>query len=255
MATISAVIVAGGKGERMQADIRKQYLMLDGVSILSRTLLAFAGISIIEKIYLAVPENDFDFCFSRVIPSICNKLPIQLVVGGENRQESVYNGLTAITDPESIVVIHDGVRPFVPTRQTEEAVRWAEKEGGCILGLPVVDTLKKVDHEGYIVNTMQRTGVWQAQTPQVFQYKLIKKAHDYALAAGYTGTDDASLVETIGSRVRMISGSPYNIKITKPEDLIIALGILNHGQMNVDKLVKSDSDGKEKRSKFEARKS
>ena len=228
MALISAVIVAGGKGERMRADIRKQYLMLDGISILSRTLLAFTEISIIDKIYLVVPEKDFDFCTGRVIPSIDNKLPIQLVAGGENRQESVFNGLSAITDPGGIVVIHDGVRPFVPARQTEEAIAWAEKKGGCILGLPVVDTLKNVDNNGYVANTMHRAGAWQAQTPQAFQYQLIKKAHDYALDQGYTGTDDASLVEYIGKRVKMIYGSPYNIKITKPEDLIIARGILNH---------------------------
>ena len=232
MPSISAVIVAGGKGERMQADIRKQYLMLDGVSILSRTLLAFAEIPVINKIYLAVPEIDFDFCTRQVIPSIDNKIPIQLVKGGANRQESVYNTLSAITDPDGIVVIHDGVRPFVPARQTQEAIAWAVQEGGCILGIPAVDTLKNVDNEGYITNTMHRAGVWQAQTPQVFQYQLIKKAHDYALSAGYTGTDDASLVENIGSRVRMIPGSSYNIKITKPEDLIIARGILNHYKVN-----------------------
>jgi len=230
MGSIVAVIVAGGKGLRMQADIRKQYLMLDGVSILSRTLLAFAGIPVIKKIYLAVPEIDFDFCIRQVIPSIDNKIPIQLVGGGENRQESVYKGLTAITDPDSIVIIHDGVRPFVPVPQTQEAIAIAANEGGCILGIPAVDTLKNVNNDGYISNTMHRSGIWQAQTPQVFQYQLIKRAHDNALSTGFIGTDDASLVENIGNRVKMIYGSPYNIKITKPEDLIIALGILNHGQ-------------------------
>ena len=233
MASISVVIVAGGKGERMEADIRKQYLMLDGVSILSRTLLAFAEILIIDKIYLVVPEKDFDFCARYVIPSIDNKLPVQLVAGGISRQESVYNGLSAITDPDGIVVIHDGVRPFVPARQTEEAIVWAEQEGGCILGIPTIDTLKNVDSDGYIVDTMQRAKVWQAQTPQVFQYRLIKKAHDYALNHGYTGTDDASLVENMGSRVKMIYGSPYNIKITKPEDLVLSQGLLNHYQKKI----------------------
>ncbi len=96
------------------------------------------------------------------------------------------------------------------------------------MGIPVVDTLKKVDNDGDIETTLQRAGIWQAQTPQVFQYRLIKKAHDYALSAGFIGTDDASLVENIGKRVKMIYGSPYNIKITKPEDLIIAQGLLNY---------------------------
>ena len=232
MGSIVAVIVAGGKGERMQADIRKQYLVLDGIAILSRTLLAFTEISAIETVYLVVPENDFDFCTQQILPAVQNKLSIQLVKGGESRQKSVYNGLSAITDPDSIVIIHDGVRPFVPGRPTEEAIVWAEKEGGCIIGIPVVDTLKSVDNNGLILSTMKRAGVWQAQTPQVFSYQLIKKAHEYALSTSFNGTDDASLVENFGKRVRMIYGSPYNIKITKPEDLIIALGILNHGQMN-----------------------
>jgi len=228
MASIFAVIVAGGKGERMQADIRKQYLMLDGVSILSRTLLSFVEMPVIDKIYLAVPESDFDFCTRQILPAVSNKLTVQLVKGGANRQESVYNALLAITDPDSIVVIHDGVRPFVPVRQTKEAIDWTRQEGSCIIGIPAVDTLKNVDNDGFIANTMHRAGVWHAQTPQVFQYQLIKEAHDYAFLVGYTGTDDASLVENIGRRVRMIPGSPYNIKITTPEDLTVARGILNH---------------------------
>jgi len=232
MGSIAAVIVAGGKGERMQADIRKQYLVLDGVSILSRTLLAFSKISEIDLIYLVVPENDFDFCTRRILPAVHDKISVQLVKGGVSRQESVFNGLSAITDPDTIVVIHDGVRPFVPVGPTKEAIKLAAQEGGCILGIPVVDTLKNVDSNGCIIDTMQRIGVWQAQTPQVFQFQVIKEAHEYALSKGFIGTDDASLVENMDKNVKAVFGSPYNIKITKPEDLIIALGILNQGQIN-----------------------
>jgi len=228
MSSIFAVIVAGGKGERMQADIRKQYLMLDGISILARTVLSFAEIPVFDTVYLVIPETDFDFCTRHILTDIHGKIPVQMVKGGSSRQESVYNGLSAITEPDSVVAIHDGVRPFVPVRQTEEAISWAVNDGGCILGIPAVDTLKNVDNNGYIVDTQHRSGVWQAQTPQIFQYPLIKKAHDDALLTGFIGTDDASLVENIGKRVKMLYGSPYNIKITQPEDLIIAQGILNH---------------------------
>ena len=230
MASISAVIVAGGKGLRMRTDIRKQYLMLDGLPVLTRTLLAFTEISGIDTIYLVVPEDDFDFCAQTIIPPVQNRLLVELVPGGEKRQASVYNGLSAITQTDGIVVIHDGVRPFVPVGRTEEAIRFAEKDGACILGIPAVDTLKHVDPDGYILNTMQRTGVWQAQTPQAFQLRLIKKAHDYALSTGYAGTDEASLVENFGHRVRLVFGSPDNIKITRPEDLVIAAGILSQRQ-------------------------
>jgi len=234
MASISAVIVAGGKGERMRTRIRKQYLMLDGLPVLTRTLLAFSEIPLIDTIYLVVPEDDFDFCSQTIISSVQDRLPVELVVGGEKRQASVYHGLSAIPEADGIVVIHDGVRPFVPVARTEAAIRFAEREGACILGIPAVDTLKHVDPDGYITNTMQRTGVWQAQTPQVFQLSLIRKAHDYALSSGYAGTDEASLVENLGHRVRMITGSPDNIKITRPEDLVIAAGILNQKPTNGD---------------------
>ncbi len=234
MTSVSAVVVAGGKGERMQSDIRKQYLMLDGLPILSRTLLALSEISIIDKIFLAVPEIDFDFCTRRIIPFVQNRLPVELVPGGKNRQQSVFNALSVIPDPETIVAIHDGVRPFVPVPQTQAAIRWAGQDGACILGLCAVDTLKSVDRDGYITATMPRTGVWQAQTPQVFQLRIIRQAHEYALSTGFSGTDDASLVENAGGRVRIIPGSSSNIKITQPEDLAIAMGILKQRQDKVD---------------------
>lgn len=232
MTSVSGVIVAGGKGERMQSDIRKQYLMLDGQSILSRTLLAFSEISSIDKIYLVVPETDFDFCTRRIIPFVCNRLPVELVAGGKDRQQSVFNALAVIADPETIVVIHDGVRPFVPVTQTQAAIRLAGQDGACILGLCAVDTLKSADRDGYITGTLPRTGVWQAQTPQVFRFRIIRQAHEHALSTGFSGTDDASLVENAGGRVRVIPGSSFNIKITQPEDLVIALGILKQYQDN-----------------------
>lgn len=232
MTSVFAVVVAGGKGERMQSNIRKQYLMLDGLPILSRTLIAFSEISDIDKIYLAVPEADFDFCIRRIIPLVRNRVPVELVPGGKNRQQSVFNALSVIPDPETIVAIHDGVRPFVPVRQTQAAIRWAGQVGACILGLCAVDTLKTVDRDGYIAKTLPRTGVWQAQTPQVFRLRIIRQAHEYALATGFSGTDDASLVENADERVRMIPGSSFNIKITQPEDLAIAMGILKQRQNN-----------------------
>lgn len=225
--SVSAIIVAGGKGERMKTRIRKQYLVLDGMPILSRTLLSFAEIPGIEKLYLVVPEDDFDFCIRKILPDIEGRVPVELVAGGKKRQESVFNGLTAIPEADGIVAIHDGVRPFVPVHQTVEAIRLAGLDGACILGIPAIDTLKTVDPEGYIVNTLTRSTIWQAQTPQVFQLRLIRQAHAHSLTTGDSGTDDASLVENIGRRVRMIPGSPYNIKITRQEDLEIASGIVS----------------------------
>jgi 2-C-methyl-D-erythritol 4-phosphate cytidylyltransferase len=223
----SAVIVAGGNGARMQADIRKQYLVLGKSPVLCHTLAVFAASPLISHIYLVVPETDFIFCEKEVIATIPGYLPpVHLVAGGRSRQESVYHGLSAVRDMDGIVVIHDGVRPFVTPMEIESCIKWAEIEGACILGVPVVDTLKKVDEDGHIIQTLARQHIWRAQTPQTFQYHLIKKAHDLAISKGITGTDDASLVERLGFRVRMVPGSPCNIKITTPEDMMMALGIL-----------------------------
>ncbi len=225
MISACAVIVAGGKGERMNSDIRKQYLLLGNLPILSHTLLAFDSCPLVNRIYLVVPEIDFEFCRNHILAPIHLTSEIELVSGGKERQDSVYNGLKAITDKNDIVVIHDGVRPFVTPKLIEDCINGAAKDGGCILGVPAVDTLKNVGKDGCILNTMQRRDAWLAQTPQAFQYSLIKEAHDHAMAEGLRGTDDASLVEYLEKSVRMIPGSPYNIKITNQEDMVIARAI------------------------------
>ncbi len=154
-----------------------------------------------------------------------------IIAGGSERQDSVYNGLLAVNEKESTVVIHDGVRPFVSPDQIEECVKQAVLHGACILGLPASDTLKIVNGSGYIEKTMKRDAVWLAQTPQAFNYALIKKAHDCARKDGFTGTDDASLVERVGGKVKVINGSINNIKITTPEDLAIAMSIIVSGKL------------------------
>ncbi|MEZ4565477.1 MAG: 2-C-methyl-D-erythritol 4-phosphate cytidylyltransferase [Desulfobacterales bacterium] len=228
MNSVFAVVVAGGKGERMHARIPKQYLMLDDLPILTRTLLAFSDIPAVEKIYLAVPETDFGYCRESILPAVQDIISVTLVPGGVDRQGSVRSGLCAIPSEQGIVAIHDGVRPFVPVRQTEKAIALATTEGACILGIPTKDTLKKVDEQGVISETINRATIWQAQTPQVFGLQLIRQAHEFAVSTGFAGTDDASLVEHFGGRVRMIPGSPFNIKITEPEDLELARGILGY---------------------------
>lgn len=228
MTSACAVIVAGGKGERMNADIRKQYLMLADLPILCHTLLAFDSCTLVNRIYLVIPEIDFDFCRKHILAPIHLTPEVHLVSGGEERQDSVYNGLMAINAKNDIVVIHDGVRPFVTAKLIKACIDGAAKNGGCILGVPAVDTLKNVDSDGYILNTIQRRDAWLAQTPQAFDCKLIQKAYAHALAEGFTGTDDASLVEYLGRRVRVIPGSPYNIKITNQEDLVVARAIFQH---------------------------
>lgn len=223
---VYAVIVAAGKGVRMNRTTSKQYLELVGVPLLSITLKAFDKCSLIDKIILVVPSGDIGFCMEKIInPSGIQKTVIP-VAGGLKRQDSVYNGLLSVDEKKSTVVIHDGVRPFVSPSSIEECIREAVLHGACILGLPASDTLKLADGSGYIEKTLERDSVWLAQTPQAFDYSLIKKAHDIARKEGFRGTDDASLVERLGEKVRIIRGSINNIKITTPEDLAIARVIL-----------------------------
>lgn len=223
----SAIIVAAGRGTRMKDAVRKQYLMLAGRPILAHTLRVFDACADIESIYLVVPETDFDFCRSRILSRKGFIKRTELVPGGTERQESVYIGLQAIDGlTDNIVVIHDGVRPFILQEQVSACIAGAKDAGACILGIPVSDTLKKVDGSGCVLETVKRESIWQAQTPQAFQFDLILNAHQRARDDGYRGTDDALLVERMGKNVQVISGSRRNIKITNKEDLVLARALL-----------------------------
>ena len=218
----TGIIVAAGKGIRMNQKARKQYLLMKGLPIISHTLKTFDSCEIIDDILLVIPEQDFDFCRTHILPSAEVNKRIELVAGGPERQDSVYNGLSAVTDPHGIAVIHDGVRPFVNVDVLAACVKTAAIKGACILGMPVSETVKRVNSEGYIEKTLDRNPLWTAQTPQAFQYTIIKKAHDKARVDGIRGTDDALLVERLGHKVDIIEGSRFNIKITTPEDLQLA---------------------------------
>ncbi len=226
---VSAIIVAGGSGRRMGGDLKKQYLTLSGVPILTRTLKVFDGCDGISAIFLVVPESDFSYCRKTVLGGGAFNKEIVLVPGGAERQESVRNGLDAAGDAEELVLIHDGVRPFVAPSDVERCIGGAEKTGACIMALPTVDTVKRVDARGGVGETLDRKEIWLAQTPQVFSRDLILAAHDRALSEGFTGTDDASLLERYGERVTVVEGKRTNIKITTREDLRLAGAFLDAG--------------------------
>lgn len=225
MTTVSAIIVAAGKGRRMNAAAPKQYLILGGLPILSHTMLAVDACPEVDDICLVVPESDIDYCRKAVLAPIYLRVPVKMIAGGPQRQESVYNGLSSLVSDNGIVLIHDGVRPFVGVDEIRRCIDAAKIHGACIPGLPVSDTLKAVDDGGDIIRTIDRGLLWHAQTPQAFQCRLIKDAHEKAKCEGVTGTDDAFLVERLGEKVHVVSGSIFNIKITTPEDLKMAEAI------------------------------
>lgn len=223
---VSAIIVAAGQGVRMGNSIPKQYLTLGDRPILAYSLMAFSLCSSVDKLYLVIPESDVDYCRHKIVLPLKLSIDIQLVPGGPQRQLSVYNGLRKIEDRQGIVVIHDGARPFVKPEHIQMCILGARETGACILAVPVADTLKKVNRSGLIDNTIERKGVWQAQTPQAFAYDLIIRAHEKAREDGFIASDDALLVERLDNKVKIVTGNRNNLKITTPEDLQIAQAML-----------------------------
>ena len=225
-AKVHAIIVAAGKGNRMLGSERKQYIALDGIPILRHTLDLFNSCAAVNQIIVVVPAEDLEFCRKEIIVPARFQKDVNLIAGGLERQESVFNALETIELDEGIVIIHDGVRPFVEQEHLVACIQGAAELGACILGIKAFDTVKEVNPENEIIRTRQRDTLWLAQTPQVFDVNLIKRAHEKARQEGFTGTDDASLVERLGATVKIIPGSRSNIKITDPQDLKLARTIM-----------------------------
>jgi 2-C-methyl-D-erythritol 4-phosphate cytidylyltransferase len=226
-----AIIVAAGQGLRMKARTPKQFIRLSDRPILGYTLDLFLGCSMIDHVVVVVPETDLAYCHNEFLSGRKFPKTLLFIAGGKARQDSVFCGLSALEKAKEndIVVIHDGVRPFVTFAQLEACILKAEKCGACTLGIPATDTLKYLDKQKNIKSSLDRTGVWLAQTPQAFHFHLIKSAHENARAQGHMGTDDASLVERLGVAVTMIKGSLFNLKITTPEDHKLASVLMGAG--------------------------
>ncbi|MBI1921432.1 MAG: 2-C-methyl-D-erythritol 4-phosphate cytidylyltransferase [Geobacter sp.] len=224
---VIALIPAAGMGTRMQAGMNKQYLLLDGLPIVGRTISVFEAAPFVDDIYVITPEPEIPFCREQVVERMGFGKVRAIVPGGKERQNSVINGLRAIPDAadDDVVIIHDGVRPFVTGDIIRRAVDVAVSSDGALVAVPAKDTIKVV-RDGIIRETPQRETLWQAQTPQAFRYGVIRKAHERAEAEGFLGTDDASLVERFGGEVRVVMGDYRNIKITTPEDLVLAEAFL-----------------------------
>ncbi|MDY0360211.1 MAG: 2-C-methyl-D-erythritol 4-phosphate cytidylyltransferase [Desulforegulaceae bacterium] len=218
MSFTSAIIVAGGKGLRMKSNIPKQFLEINGLPILFYSALVFDSVDEINEILIVIPESLKDFCGEK-IKNINFKKKCKLVTGGIERQDSVRNGLVAI-DPESFkVLIHDAVRPFVKKDEIVSIINELDFYDGVILGLPVVETIKKTDSSKIINETIPRNNIFLAQTPQGFRVSVLKKVHEWALEDGLAATDDSALLENFGFQVKILEGRRENIKITTPADL------------------------------------
>jgi len=232
LGTRMAPMPVGAKGKQKAAP-SKQFTELGGTPILIHTLRKFAAVDAVSEIWIALRENEIAGFRARleseardVLNKDLLKKKVELVVGGEHRQQSVENALNAVAAAaDDIVLVHDAVRPFVTREIIQEVIEAAEKYGAAIAALPAVDTVKQVERtaEGALIKaTIPRAGIVMAQTPQGFRYSVIKKAFDEASADGFLGTDEASLVERSGHEVAVVMGSPRNIKITAPADMELA---------------------------------
>lgn len=225
----TAIVLAAGKGKRMQSDIPKQYLKINDKPILYYTLKQFEESRVIDEIIVVTGKGEEDYCREEIINKYGFKKVTNIVTGGKERYHSVYCGLQKIQQETEYVFIHDGARPFVTEEILERAKECVETYKACVVGMPVKDTIKIVNEEQQVENTPDRSRVWMVHTPQVFERKLIQTAYEKIMQQEDDSvTDDAMVVEKMmGYPIQLIEGSYQNIKITTPEDLEIAKLYLN----------------------------
>lgn len=221
----SVIIVAAGSGKRMNTDINKQFIKLNGKEMIARTIEVFINNKNIDEIVVCIREEEKDFFIKNIVDKY-NFNNIKIAHGGKERQDSIYNGLKEVSTSCNIVLIHDGARPFVDSQTIDKSIQVAREKKAVVVGVPAKDTIKVVE-DGIIKETPKRSKLWLAQTPQVFDYNIIMRAYQEAYKNNYYGTDDSMLVEYIGQSVSMVIGSYENIKITCPEDLDFAKEIIN----------------------------
>lgn len=228
----TAIVLAGGSGKRMNSTVKKQFLQIHDKPLLYYALKAFED-SFIDSIILVASEEDQEYCQKEIIEKYHFHKIKKIVAGGKERYHSVANGVMA-AEPCDYLFIHDGARPFITQDMLQRLLDEVQKSNACVAGMPVKDTIKIADADGYIETTPKRDLVWMIQTPQVFSYEMISKAYalllkeeDSLIAKGISITDDAMVVETLlGEKVKLVEGSYKNIKITTPEDISVAEGFL-----------------------------
>jgi 2-C-methyl-D-erythritol 4-phosphate cytidylyltransferase len=226
---VAALIAAAGLGKRMNSKIGKPFIPIFGKPILAHTLEKFEKCHLINKIFLVVTDKEKEYCQKNIIKKYHLQKIEKLIIGGETRQESVFNGLKSVDSDTDIIVIHDGARPFVNESTIRESIAIAIKDGAAVSAVPLRDTVKRVKKSFFIHSTLDRTKIWRAQTPQTFRYRLIKLAYEKAWENGFIATDDSAILERYGYDVKLFLGSEENIKITSPFDIFVAESILKRG--------------------------
>ena len=221
---IVVIVPAAGLGKRFDSSVRKTFATLDGIPLLAHTLKRLNREPLITDIIPVLRGQD-----TKTGLEIAEKHKLDKVrwiaAGGPERQDSIYNGMRLLEEmgggvaPDTLILVHDGARPVIPKGTIHRLISAVEGIDGAAPGVPAKETLKSVDQDGIITSTVDREKIRAIQTPQIFPFSVLKKAYEKAFKDGFYGTDDAALVERIGGKIKIIPGSPLNIKVTTPEDL------------------------------------
>ena len=227
---VTAIFPAAGKGKRMQAGMNKVLVELEGMPILVRTLARFSRCQAVDRLVVVVAAHEVDFVTDMLTGADreFGLKPWQVTAGGSERQYSVWNGIQAVQGAadDDIILVHDAARPLVSEKTILETIRVAEAKGAAIAAVPAKNTIKLCNAAGEVVETPDRSRLWEVQTPQGFRRDILVKANQQAVAEGFLGTDDASLVERLGRKVHIVESDYRNIKLTTPEDMVIAKAFL-----------------------------
>lgn len=218
---VSVIFPAAGQGKRMQAGINKVFLQLAGQPMLVRTLLKFSSVEEIGELIVVVGKDEVQ-SVQKLLKHVPGLKPYKVAAGGSERQYSVWNGLQVSSEQADIVLVHDAARPLVTKATIENVIAKARACGGAIAAVPEKNTIKVVSEDGFVQSTPPRKTLWAVQTPQGFRRDILFEANEKAEADGFLGTDDASLVERLGKPVAVVMSDYRNIKVTTPEDLVLA---------------------------------
>jgi 2-C-methyl-D-erythritol 4-phosphate cytidylyltransferase len=223
---VKVIVAAAGLGRRMNSKINKPYMLIKGRPVLAYSLDILDAFPAVTEIVVVANFAEIEYCQEEIIRKYAYKKVTAIIPGGRERQDSVWNGLMALGNQEGWVAIHDGARPFLTPALLQELLQAARRWGAAIPGLWARDTLKVVDSEAWVMNTLDRSKIMAVQKPQVFDLPLLINAYRMAYADGIYGTDDSSIFERYAGRVKVVAGDPRNLKITTPEDLRVAEALL-----------------------------
>lgn len=223
---LRVVIAAAGKGRRMGSNTNKQYMLLNGRPVLSYSLDFFDRLPLVSQIVVVCAPDEIEYCDEEIVKRFRYSKVSAVVPGGPERQDSVWAGLQQLGEDTDLVAVHDGARPILSLEVLTGLVAEAREWGAAIPGIPSKETVKLGDRDGFVRQTLDRASVYGIQTPQVFNYTELVTAYRQAFEEGFLGTDDASLFELYIGRVKLVPGDYNNIKITTPEDMLMAEALM-----------------------------